>query len=201
MKFALTTLVAVVAASASYAGSPALPETVDPIIMAPAEAGADWSGLYGGAYYSTATGEDYNQGGPYLLEDDSSFYGAFAGYRHDFGSFVVGGEIATSLDVDVVEVGFPTWIVNSIVDVKATVGYDLGNVLPYAIVGYSMAEAEGFGTPYSVAGTMYGAGADWMVTDNIFVGAEYNYRFMEETDGGSYTIEMESYVLRAGYRF
>lgn len=184
-KIALTTLAAVAGVSVSFSGSIASADT-------------DWSGIYAGGYYSTGTGEDVNLG-TWVLKDDGTFYGAFAGYRSDFGSYVIGGEVATSLAVDVAEAAAPSWTVDSILDVKLTAGYDLGTVLPYAIIGYSMAEAQGF-VPYSVTGTMYGVGADWMITDSIFIGAEYNYRFMEGAIN-SYTIELESYLVRAGYRF
>lgn len=184
-KIALTTLAAVAGLSVSFAGSIASADT-------------DWSGIYAGGYYSTGTGEDYNLGGPWPLKDDGSFYGGFAGYRHDLGSYVIGGELASSFGVDVGEAIFTTWIVNSVLDMKITAGYDLGSILPYAIIGYSMAEADP--GPYSVAGMLYGVGADWMITDSIFIGAEYNNRFMEGTTN-SYTIELESYLVRAGYRF
>lgn len=90
-KLVLAAVLAAFSTGASVAGGLVTP--VEPPVMAPAPAtGPDWTGPYIGAYYGLASGEMFDIGGPYVLNNYGSFYGGFAGYRHDFGNFVIGAE-------------------------------------------------------------------------------------------------------------
>lgn len=200
MKITLIASIATISASVALAGNVETPTVAAAAIAMPSNAGTDWSGLYAGAFYSFASGEDYNIGGPYEL-NDGNFYGGFAGYRHDLGKIVVGGEVAGSFGADLYEVAFPTWEYTSFIDVKATAGYDMGRVLAYVSAGYTFADFTSGGSDYAFGGWNAGAGLDFMVTNNIFIGGEYVYRSLQDTNLSNYTGDIQSWQIRAGYQF
>ena len=168
-----------------------------------ASADTDWTGTYAG----TGSGTDFQgyQVDPDTYELTGSMYGGFAGYRSDSGSLVWGGEIAMTLGTDFYETDFPGFYYENFIDVKAQVGYDLGSALVYVEAGFSTAEFTAAGPTETLSGWNAGIGADMMVTDKLFVGAEFLYRdilnpdFFGVDDGAQ--AQISTWQIRAGYRF
>lgn len=162
---------------------------------------SNWSGAYAGIYSASNSGSyDYDGGGDWGLEGDS--FGGFFGYRHDLGSFVLGGEVATTFQTSLAETdGYEdAFYFIQILDIKATVGYDLGRALVYATAGVSSATIYDYELIEPLDGSFAGVGIDYMVTDNFFVGGEYISHTKSNSDF-LIDAELSSVQLRAGYRF
>lgn len=155
-KFARTAMLAAplaLAAGMASAGGLAPPvETVAPTPIAPAPImpSSDWSGFYVGGQlgYGKVTT-------PLISGFDDDFtgaiYGVHAGYMYDLGSIVLGAEI--DYDLTSMELDYPdpnvtaggddfTAKVDSIMRIKARVGYDAGQFLPYITGGVVRVEAS-----------------------------------------------------------
>jgi len=156
------------------------------VISAPTFAQAeDWTGFYIGAQIGWS---DLSVPG---ASDDDVSYGVHAGYNHDLGNFVLGGEIDYSTaeytllgitgDVDTLRV-------------KARGGYDIGSALFYGVLGYVDLD-DGVS---SEDGISYGIGASYKVTDNVVVGAEY---LRDDVDILGVDFEVDSFNIRASYQF
>ncbi len=185
--FAKSVAVFALSAGAALAGgldTPVAPATPAAPIVPVAQDATDWTGFYLGAEIGTGNAELDG------VEDDVNSFGGFAGYMHDMGNIVVGGELAygrysadDAEDVDATSL-------------KARVGYDLGTVLPYAFAG--VASVSGDDVTDSV--TIYGVGADMQVTDSIRVGAEYLIGENDNFDD-SFEFKVDTISLRAAYSF
>jgi len=158
------------------------------VIAAPtlAQAEEDWTGFYIGAQigWSDVTA-------PTGSDDDVS-YGIHAGYNHDFGNFVLGGEI----DYSTSEYSFgggPSFDVDTL-RLKARGGYDIGPALIYGVLGY--VDLDDSST--SDDGISYGFGASYKVTDQFVVGAEY---LRDDVDFLGGDVDVDSFNIRASYQF
>ena len=180
----IATAVATGLATGALAGAADVIVTEEPAIVAPAAQATDWTGFYAGGLATSDYSGDVEfstdgvwDGSTWPMEGTQ--YGAFAGYNMQYGSFVVGGELAYSSGMVNLEVetfnGFTDFI-----DFKARAGYPVGSLLPYVFAGYSVGtwDHSTFGGPVSSSGMNYGAGVDVMVTNSVFVGAEYIARDM-----------------------
>lgn len=203
----LAAVIAGVAGSAAYAGSPA-PYVEQPYMPPPIEVepAADWQGFYIGLLGGMQNGElDFN---PPLYDISATTYGAFAGYNFQMGKVVLGAEIDAqmgSTDISLGGVPIPNspFGVNSLIDARARVGYSFGDVLAYAAGGYSTVNVDLVPNPdLSAAGWNAGAGVDFAITDKFFVGGEYIYRSMSGTRlGQTFDIGTHGFQARVGYRF
>ncbi len=122
----------------------------------------DWSGFYGGVSFGIGS-LDPNMAG---LSDSYSQLGLHAGFYHDMGDFVLGAELEHSK----MDLGFG--ILGGSGDVtrfKLKGGFDLGQVLPYVVVGASRLSVPGLSDGF----TSYGVGMDYKLNDTMRVGAEY----------------------------
>ncbi len=169
-----TTAVVILAttATAAVAGS-ADPAPVAPVVAAPIPVQADdWTGLYAGVTGGWSMGETVGVG-----DFDGILYGGFLGYNYQFdGGFVLGAEAAfTTGELEFNGGGTfePTYI-----DLKARAGIAVDRALVYASGGYTIAN---FANNDEGAGFNVGAGVDFLVFDNVFVGVEYIYRDIEDT--------------------
>lgn len=181
----------VVVAGPAFAGAYA-PAPAEPVVMAPTPApvytGGDWTGAYGGL--SLGYG-DFDAGND---SSDGMIYGLHAGYDYDFGSFVLGGEVeyqehdfdsTGGLDSD------------STTRLKVRAGYDAGTTLIYGVAGGVQADTNmGSETGYTV-----GVGAEYKVTDNVSLGAEYLYDDVSDVDGAGTDYSGNSISARVNYRF
>lgn len=222
--------VSVLATSAAFAGG-LTQAPAEPMVMAPAPvvSAADWSGGYAGLSLGyggiDADGDD-------VLEnlDDDNFLdvdidgdgvigGGFVGYQHDFGSFVLGGELdlnASNIDFD--EDDFFGDDINIDLDddgevdnggasfdaihrLKLRAGYDAGNALIYGVAGAAYGDAEIFGDDYSDTGWLVGAGVDYKVRENIVVGGEILYHNWDDFDDTGIDFDATTVQARVAYQF
>lgn len=143
----------------------------------------------------------YDFGGPYVLNNAANFPAGFVGYRHDMGRMVVGGELSTTFDVDMYQQNFPTWAFQSVTDLRATLGYDMGRALVYASAGYTSTGFDVSGTGYTYDGWNAGIGIDYLLSDRVFLGAEYVHRDVARTDLSSWNATFDTLHLRIGMKF
>ena len=102
----------------------------------------------------------------------------FAGYNVDMGNWVYGAELSSSVSVNTSTTEpLRTEYLDSVTDVKARVGYEVGNALFYSVVGTSFGNFEYFSTMTAVSGISFGTGVDYLA-GNFFVGIEYLSRTM-----------------------
>lgn len=160
-----------------------------PFLATSVVAEEDWTGFYAGAQAGVSRLE-------ILTSDDSGFgYGVFAGYNYDFGQFVLGGEI----DFTTAE-----YTLNSVTDdvsntrLKIRGGYDLGRTLVYAVAGGVRANGGGINDN----GFTLGLGADFKLTENFIIGAEYKHDFIDvDALGVDVDLDFDTFLLRASYKF
>lgn len=181
----------------------------------------DWTGAYGGLTAAHSTGfhdysPDFGPSGNYDIEGPS--FGGFFGYMWGKGNLVYGAELAAVLsgvyetDVD----GTNPWFsynneyeYHHFVDLKGRFGYATGRFLVYGTLGASWARFDAnIGEPdqvnSNVSGLAYGVGADYRLTDRMFVGAEYlrrNYGFHEAQQDVDIDARIDTITLRLGMKF
>jgi opacity protein-like surface antigen len=200
-----TSIASIVTLGLASAGIPAVAGGIAPVVaepapvvVAPAPIVTDWSGIYGGLSYSKAMGDiDFGDGSTDF--EDGSAPGAFVGYNFQNGAFVYGAELAYQGFNDLKLDGFGGDGVHDGIDLKGRLGYSAGRALPYLALGYSMAKYDdGIDDDIDLDGVSYGLGLDYLVTDNIFVGAEYLKRDMSSDDPD---VSASTLGLRVGYKF
>lgn len=181
------TAVAGPALAGSYEPAPAEPVVATPA-PAPAYTGSDWTGAYAGGQLGYGDLEAGDTDG------DGTIYGAQAGYDYDFGSFVLGGELAYSgVEDDFFEAGD----VDSLTHLKLRAGYDAGPALIYGVVGGAHMETDAGDDN----GYVLGVGTDYKVTDTITVGGEYLYHKFEDFDDSGVDVDGGTLAARVNYRF
>lgn len=179
------------------------------VCAASATSAADWNGAYAGGLYGTSVGEQTYSTAASYPDMTGATYGGFAGYNVQNGSMVYGGEIAYSIgEIFIDEATFPTFFHDSFVDVKARIGYPTGPAMIYAVVGGTLGTwADGPHGSITTTGFNYGAGIDFLVTDNVFVGAEYLIRDLtsedgvENTPGLTFDTNLQTFQVRVGMKF
>lgn len=199
---ATTAAALLVSGTAAYAGSVA-PATVEPVIAAPVVAPAnDWTGAYFGGTVGWAPGT-YTDDADVDFDFDGVTYGGFAGYNYQFdNNFVLGGEIAASTGQRTFDGGALAAYDATFVDLKARMGYATDRALVYVSGGYTLAyyndAADSEATGFNV-----GAGVDFKLTDNLFVGAEYVYRDLEDSvnDPALWSENLGTIQARVGITF
>lgn len=195
-------LLALTVSATAGSVEPPAPDLAFAVPAAPA--GADWSGFYAGASVGFASGNIANGN----ANDDlahNTLFGAFAGYNIQHGKIVFGGE----LDYTFTPVDFATFTatLEDNIDLKARVGYSLGNALIYGVVGYSLVNLHDDVDTVPLSGINFGAGVDYMIGSRYFVGAEYLARsysgdFTPPFPGSAFSNQIVSTVrLRAGMSF
>jgi outer membrane immunogenic protein len=144
-----------------------------------------WSGPYAGVTLGYAfAGETEDEFGD-SIDADGFLLGGFAGYNYQVGNIVAGAEADIGYsweDGSNAGVTSESGVEGSL---RARLGYVVSpNILLYATAGGAAKDLEvsGFGDSDSntMIGWTAGAGADMMVTENIFGRVEYRY-----TDFGS----------------
>lgn len=201
-------------AGTALAGSTEAP--VFPVTqIAPAAAAADWSGFYAGGMVSfNGTANDLS-----AYESDvfqfiapitgNASVGGFVGYDFQFGSFVLGGELAiTSRSVSFTN--FPNQYFGPVTDLKMRAGYSFGKVMAYGVVGASFSTLADYGdspmlVEFKTTGLNYGVGVEYFVHEKMFVGAEFLARNLsgnrESLPLFSISTTIQSAQLRAGWKF
>ncbi|ABD54872.1 outer membrane protein [Jannaschia sp. CCS1] len=190
---------------AAFAGGYVAPEPVAaaPVVAAPAPVTYDWSGFYGGVQleYGDVTAD--TAAGVEAATGDGALYGLFGGYRYDLGNVVVGAELDLNLaDIDLDDpTGATIGSLDSVHRLGAEVGYDAGPALLYGTVGVAQATATLGAADLQDNGYFYGAGIDYLVTDQITVGAEVLQHEFDDFDGTGLDISATTFGINAAFRF
>lgn len=147
------------------------------VVVAPAVNAYDWTGGYGGVQYDHFADGDYTAG-PTVSSVEGQAFGIFGGYRHDFGSFVLGGEVDLmfgegTINAPAAFVGPFDIDVDRLVRVGAEGGFKAGRAFIYGTAGFAQIEiTDDTSATTSSDGYFYGIGADFLVRDNVTVGGE-----------------------------
>ena len=177
----------------------------DPVIAPPALTSTDWSGSYCGLSYSSGGGTDAGSSGSTFDYFDDTAIGGFCGNNWQRSNLVYGGELnvtAGSLAID----GFSDEL-GTRTELRARVGYAMGDALVYGFLGYGTSDVKWGGTNpggYDVAGGTYGMGVDYMVTDSMFAGLEVSnleLKGMPTGGNGEHTHDINVISLRIGWKF
>ncbi|PWK59951.1 outer membrane protein [Roseicyclus mahoneyensis] len=190
---------AILAAAPAFAGgtAPAPAPAPAPVIVTPTSVGVDWSGPYIGLQYDMIDGSAVVGGG-----FDGDAFGLFGGYRHDFGRFVLGGEIdymVGSLDFAVPPFNVD---VDGLLRVGIEAGYDAGRTLIYGTLGYVDLDLNIGGISIGDDGFFYGIGIDYLVTDNITLGAEIlRHEFSNFAGVAGSNLDVTTFGINIAYRF
>ena len=180
--------------------------TVLGLAMMPSVALADWSGSYIGISGGEMTDSSYevsnsvSDDGQAPLSDTStlSIYG---------GQMTQNGQIVFGVEIDVLfapdaDIAQNITIDDAIVDMKIRTGFALDRFLAYGVVGGSFISSTFGPNDINASGLNFGAGVDFMLTDNLIIGAEYlARRTSEEFLDADVEIEMDTVSLRATYKF
>ena len=177
------------AASAGSLDTPA-----DPVPAAPAPEvvqtfGGDWTGAYGGLQLGYA---DVDGSG--AADGNDALYGLHAGYRYDFGTFVLGGEV----DYDFADIdlnGAAT--VDSVARLKVNAGYDFGPALGYVTAGVAEVDTS-LG---SDTGEFYGIGVAYQVNERYTLGAELLEHKFDDIGGTGVEADATTLTVRGSIRF
>lgn len=179
-----------------FAGTTAFAGTLEepviaaaPVAAAPAFVGGNWDGFYGGAQlgYGDLDGDD-------LGDDDGAIGGLHAGWQTSTNRIVYGVEG----DVNATDLSFGSTDLDSLSHVKAKLGYDLGRSLVYATAGGAYADFDGGSSDWGYA---VGVGYDYLITDNISLGAEAVYHEFDDFDGSGSDIDGTTFTAKVAYHF
>ncbi|MFN6924835.1 MAG: outer membrane protein [Tabrizicola sp.] len=170
-----------------------------------AQDASQWSGVYGAATYSRGTGfQEYAPDNTYDLEGNGP--GLVLGYNQASGPWVFGGELSYSkVDLGELPPG-DDYTFSSFLDLKARAGYAVGNALIYGALGATFTqwqEGEGNGG-FDGSGVLYGLGVDYLVSPQVFIGAEYLRRNVTSdwnTTGDTFDADANTLSLRVGMKF
>ena len=163
-----------------------------PVMMAPSE---DWTGVYAGA--TLAYGRIDAKGG----NDDgkAAALGLDLGYRRDFGTLVVGGEVSLSKNDLGIKSGQDQ--INSAAEAQLSLGADLGKTLVYVAGGVARASASLGGNTAYDNGYFGAVGADYMLNDKWTVGGELKSSKYNDFDNSGINLKDTSLGLKVGMRF
>ena len=193
MRIFVASIIASLSAGAAFAGNPSAVIS-DPVPMpmaAPTYEDISWTGAYAGLQYGQGDGEA-SFGGNSVSTDGDAF-GVHAGYLHDMGQFVLGGELsydrisADDIDGD-----------SDLLRLRGRAGYDLGRFMPYITAGFARVSDDDF----SETGLTYGIGAEYLVTDQFGIGVEYSRSNFSDVDGiAGLDLDVDMIQLRTSYHF
>lgn len=209
-RLALAAGAVTLAAMPAFAGGMAEPAPAPAVVpAAPAPMpSADWTGAYGGIqleYGDLGIGEDANIIGGITENEDTSgdgfLGGIFAGYRYDFGNYVVGAEIDhLASDIDI-EVDGVEGSLDRITRLGVEAGYDAGPALIYGTIGAANASVSIDNEDSNSNGLFYGIGMDYAVTSQWTVGAELLQHEFDDFENIDTDVDATTFGINAAFRF
>lgn len=182
-------------ASPAFAGGlqPSAPEPAAPAAPLPPAPvptlGGDWTGGYAGV--QLGYGDVSGTGG---ADGDDFLYGVHVGYRYDFGTFVLGGE----LDYDFTDIDLNGAAdVDSVARLKVQAGYDFGRTLGYFTAGVADVDTS-LG---SENGEFYGIGFAYQINERYTVGAELLEHNFDDISGTGVDADATTLTVRGSIQF
>ncbi|MEX0308870.1 MAG: outer membrane protein [Tateyamaria sp.] len=181
-------------ASPSFAGGlqPAEPDPIAPaapLPPPPTPVSGEWTGGYAGLQLGYG---DVDATG--TADGDDILYGAHIGYRYDFGTFVLGGE----LDYDFADIDLNGAAdVDSVARLKLQAGYDFGRTLGYFTAGVADLDTS-IG---SETGEFYGIGVAYQVNERYTVGAELLEHSFDDIGGTGIEADATTLTVRGSIQF
>lgn len=200
-KYLLSVALLPASASIALAGGLTAPivEPAPVIEAAPVLSFGNWAGGYVGA--NVNWGKNPIDG---LLNDPDGVSGALrAGYDWQHGRTVYG----LGLEYDFAKLKGEdaqgaTASVGKAATVFGRVGYDAGQWLPYALVGYTSAKAESATAKATIDGYTLGLGAEYKFNDNWSGYGELSYAdFGDVSEFGGASIDSQKVKFGVNYRF
>ncbi|MDP1669736.1 outer membrane protein [Phaeovulum sp.] len=204
-KFTISTAAVMLAAmtTTAFAGGYVAPVTEAPVYAPVAVRAHDWSGAYVGLKAGQTSGDwDYNNFLTGTL-DSGTTIGGFAGYNMQRGNLVYGAEIGLT-HLGVTAPTYPTLEFGNVLEIKGRLGYAMDRVMVYGTLGYmsgTITDTSG-PTDYDANGMTYGLGAEFMLTDRIFAGLEYQRAALTGTYmANEVAVDLDTVALRVGFQF
>jgi len=182
----------------AFAGGPVEPAP-EPVLTAPAPVAAptaDWTGFYVGAQLGFANIDAVDAD----LDGEDYLGGIHAGYRQDFGQFVVGAEIEYDL-AEIALGGVAGDTLDNVTRLKLIGGAEFGPSLVYGTVGPARANATVGGEELTSDGFFFGGGVDFAVNDRFTVGGEIVQHRFDDFDGTGIDFDATTFKARVGLRF
>ncbi|WP_372840862.1 outer membrane protein [Phaeovulum sp.] len=186
--------------STAFAGGYVAPVVAQPV-MEPVVQVHDWSGAYAGLKIGQSSGDwDWDTSTTGSI-DSGNAYGGFAGYNVQRGNLVYGVEVG--LNQSNVEITTPVaFDAGNFMEIKGRVGYAMDRVMFYGALGYMSGDINDGTDDVDLDGMTYGIGAEFMLTDNIFAGLEYQRAALSGTYGGAdLDADVDTVALRVGFQF
>lgn len=186
-------LAATTFASAALAGSVGQPAEA-PVVSAPPPAQAYDSQSWTGFYVGLQLGYGEIDGGG--LSGDNEIFGFHSGYDHDFGDFVLGGEV--DFDQTSISLNGGAATADTVGRLKVKGGYDLGNTLVYGTVGYAFADTS----VGDESAPFFGIGATYRMNNGYSIGAELlEHRFDDVGGVPGLDLDATTLTIRGSLRF
>lgn len=209
-KILSTAALLVAMTGAAQAGGTVEPQMEPQVVVPVAQVAQihDWSGAYGGLMFGQSSGDfkaTPSQSAPATGNINSgNRYGAFVGYNMQSGNLVYGAELGLSKPDFNVSIAPTVTIDSTMVDVKGRLGYAMDRTMVYGTLGYM---TSGFtdahdNTKTDLNGMTYGIGIDYMITQSVFTGLEYQRANLSGSQSGySVDANLDTIALRVGYQF
>lgn len=181
-------------ATSAFAGNADVPvsDTPPAPLVIPVTQTNDWTGFYAGGSLGYSDISDDTSG----FDDEGITYGFHGGYDHDFGQFVLGGELEiTGFDLS----GAGT-DVDSVTRAKIRAGYDAGDYLPYFTTGIAQLNTGG-ALSGDDTGAFFGVGLDYALTDDIRIGGEILEHDFDNFNGSDNDFDATSFSVRIAFEF
>ncbi len=150
----------------------------------------DWTGAYAGFSfgYVDADGSDGASG------SDATF-GPHVGYDHDFGSFVLGGELEYNrLSLNL---GQDQGSLDGITRLKLRGGYDFGAALGYVVVGAARVDSS----VENDTAAVYGIGVAYPIGENFVISGEALRQDFDDVTRSGGGLDTNVFNLRTTFRF
>ena len=192
----MTSVALICLATSAFADGPGAPAPETPVAAPVQSPSSDWSGLYFGGQIGNAD-VDISAAGAPISSGSGLTYGVHAGYNWDFGTVVAGLEGDISMGSFELT-GLGTDEFDRLSHLKAKLGYDAGNLLPYVAAGMAWLDTDG-GT--SMDGTAYGIGVDYRLSPKMSAGLEVLWHDLDDGASGGFTADPVTANARLSFHF
>ena len=150
----------------------------------------DWSGAYAGFSFGYTDAD-----GPNGASGSDFSFGPHVGYDHDFGNFVLGGELEYNrLSLNL---GQDEGSLDSMTRLKFRGGYDFGSVLGYVVVGAARVDTSVDNDTAAV----YGIGVAYPINENFVISGEALRQDFDDVTRSEGGLDSNVFNLRTTFRF